>query len=138
MPAGEMVERLEDGQSEDEPTNLTPSTPERDAELQEWCLLPEVALPFAHFDASDGSIKPLTVDEMKKLKGHMKSAHLSKSHLRKACLTAEGPRRIHRRDRDVDKATHVLHIDIAGPVTNPMMVLSTFWFVHRGSQASLS
>ena len=67
MPAGEMVERPEDDQSENEPTNLMPSTPERDAELQEWCLLPEVALRSANLDASDGSIKPLTVDEMEEL-----------------------------------------------------------------------
>ena len=33
------------------------------------------------------------------------------------CLEAEGPRRIHRTIRDIDKATHVLHIDIAGPLT---------------------
>ena len=30
-------------------------------------------------------------------------------------MEAEGPRRIHRSSRDVDRATHVLHIDIAGP-----------------------
>ena len=99
--------RPEDGQLEDAVTNLTPSTTERDAELQEWCLLPEVALPFAHLDATDGSIKPLTVDEMEELKNDTQSGHLTKSHLRKGCLTAEGPRRIHRRVRDVDKATHI-------------------------------
>ena len=36
-----MVEWPEYDQLETEP-----STPERDAELQEWCLLPELALPF--------------------------------------------------------------------------------------------
>ena len=30
---------------------------------------------------------------------------------------AEGPRRTCRRDRDIDKATHILHIDITGPLT---------------------
>ena len=64
MPAGEMVERPEDDKVED----LIPSTSGMDAELQEWCLLLEVALPFAHLDASDGSILPLTVDEMELLK----------------------------------------------------------------------
>ena len=117
MPAEEMVERPEDGQSEDEPTNLIPSTPEREAELQEWRLLPEVALPFAHLGASDGSTKPLTVNKMELLKNHIQSGHLTKSHSCKGCLTAEDPRRIHGRVRDVDKATHVLRIDIAGPLT---------------------
>ena len=42
---------------------------------------------------------------------------MTKSNLCKSCLEAEGPRRIHRSIRDVDKATHVLHIDIAGPLT---------------------
>ena len=68
-----MFERPEDNQSENEPTNLMPSTPKRNAELQEWCLLPEVALPFAHLDASDGSIKSLTIDEMEELKSHIQS-----------------------------------------------------------------
>ena len=100
MPAEEMIERSEDDKEED----LKTSTSGMDADLQEWCLLPEVALPFAHLDASDGSISPLDK---------------TKSHSCKGCLTAEGPRRIHRRIRDVDKATHVLHIDIAGPLTKP-------------------
>ena len=33
------------------------------------------------------------------------------------CLEAEGLRRIHKTIREVDKATHVLHIDTAGPLT---------------------
>ena len=73
MPPEEMVERPEEDQSEDEPTNLTPTTPKSEAELQERRLLPEVALPFAHLDASDGSIKPLTVDEVEELKNHIQS-----------------------------------------------------------------
>ena len=32
-------------------------------------------------------------------------------------MTAQNPRRLRRRVRDVDKATHGLHTDIAGPVT---------------------
>ena len=113
MPTEEMIERSEDDKEED----LKTSTSGRDAELQEWCLLPEVALPFVHLDASDGIISPLDHDEMVELKQHIQSGHLTKSHLCKGCLTAEGPRRIHRRVRDVDKATHTLHIDIAGPLT---------------------
>ena len=113
MPAEEMIERSEDDKEED----LKTSTSVMDAELQEWCLLPEIALPFAHLDASDGSISPLDHDEMEELKQHIQLGHLTKSHLCKGCLTAEGPRRIHRRVRDVDKATRTLHIDIAGPLT---------------------
>ena len=113
MPADDTVERSEDDKEED----LRTSTHGMDADLQEWCLLPEVSLPFAHLDASDGSISPLDNDAMEELKKHIQSGHLTKSHLCKGCLTAEGPRRIHKRVRDVDKATHVLHIDIAGPLT---------------------
>ena len=113
MPAEEMIKSSEDDKEED----LKTSIPIADAELQEWCLLPEVALPFAHLDASDGSISPLDHDAMEELKQHIQSGHLTKSHLCKGCLTAEGPRRIHRRVRDFDKATHTLHIDIAGPLT---------------------
>ena len=92
-----------------------PSAPERDAELQEWRLLLEVALPFAHLVALN--LWPSTRWSMEELKNHIQSGRLTKSHLRKGCLTAEGPRRIHGRVRDVDKATHVLHTDIAGPLT---------------------
>ena len=113
MPAEEVIKRSEDDKEED----LKTSTSGMDAELQEWCLLPELALPFAHLDASDGSILPLDHDEMEELKQHIQSGHLTKSHLRKGRLTAEGPRRIHRRVRDIDKATHTLHIDMAGPLT---------------------
>ena len=113
MPAEDTVERSEDDKEED----LRTSTSGMDADLQEWCLLPEVSLPFVHLDASDGSISPLDNDAMEELKKHIQSGHLTKSHLCKGCLTAEGPRRIHRRIRDVDKATHTLHIDIAGPLT---------------------
>ena len=55
MPADDTVERSEDDKEED----LRTSTHGMDADLQEWCLLPEVSLPFAHLDASDGSILPL-------------------------------------------------------------------------------
>ena len=104
MPIEEMIERSEDDKEED----LKTSTSGMEADLQEWCLLPEVALPFAHLDASDGSISPLDNAEMEELKKHIQSGHLTKSHLCKGCLTAEGPRRIHGRVRDVDKATHML------------------------------
>ena len=35
----------------------------------------------------------------------------------RGCLQAEGPRKVHRTVRDIDRATHTLHIDIAGPFT---------------------
>ena len=73
MPAEETVDRKEDDKGEEEPENLVPATPERDATLQEWRLLPEVSLPFAHLDASGASITPLTVDEMDELKNHIQS-----------------------------------------------------------------
>ena len=59
----------------------------------------------------------LNEEELKELSEHVLSGHVTKSNLCKTCLEAEGPRRIHRSIRDVDKATHVLHIDIAGPLT---------------------
>ena len=48
MPAEVMNERSEDDKEED----LKTSTSGTDAELQEWCLLPEVALPFQKFCSS--------------------------------------------------------------------------------------
>ena len=68
MPAEEIVDREEAHTREEEPESLVPSTPEGDAILQEWCLLPEVSLPFAYLDASDGRVKLLTVGEMEELK----------------------------------------------------------------------
>ena len=56
----------------------------------------------------------------KRKKQRIQSGHLTKSHLcnlGRGCLPAEGPRRIHRRIRDVNKDTHALHLDIAGPLT---------------------
>ena len=105
MPTKETVDREEDDTAEEEPESLVPSTPERDIILQEWRLLPEVSLPFAHLDASDGSIRPLIVDEM--LKIHIQSGHLVKMRLCKGCLTAEGPRRIHRRELGMSTRQHM-------------------------------
>ena len=61
-------------------------------------------------------MKPLTDHELEELRSHISSGHLTQSNVCKGCLIAEGPRRIHRIVKDVDKATHVLHIDIAGPL----------------------
>ena len=65
--------------------------------------------PMAHFN-------PLQKKE-KELRDHVNTGHLNKRQSCKACLLSEGPRRVHRRVRDVDRATHVLHINIAGPLT---------------------
>ena len=50
------------------------------------------------------------------MKDHVESGHTTKSNLCKGCFEAEGPRKVHRTVRDVDKASHVLHIGIAGPL----------------------
>ena len=69
-----------------------------------------------HFEnVSDGSIKPLSPQEEKELRDHINPGHVKKSNLCKGCLLSEGPHKLHKRVRNVDRATHVLHIDIAGP-----------------------
>ena len=60
----------------------------------------------------------LTIDwhrEQEELSDRIRSGHSSKSNLCRGCLQAEGPRKIHRTIRDIDRATHALHVDIAGP-----------------------
>ena len=74
-----------------------------------------VAHQCLRLNVSDGSIKPLSSQEEKELREHINSGHVKKSNLCKGCLLSEGPRKLHKRIRDVAKATHVLHIDIAGP-----------------------
>ena len=64
----------------------------------------------------DGSIDPLSSDEMKGLEEQVRSGRVTKSNNCRGCLEAEGPKRTHRGVRDVDKATHTLHIDVAGPL----------------------
>ena len=111
----------EDAQEEithkEEPLELKPPSPEEEAILQEWCNQEHVSLPMSFPASSDGEIKPLSSTEQDELKAHVLSGHLTKCHLCRGCLIAEGPRRVHRTVRDVDKATHTLHIDIAGPIT---------------------
>ena len=97
--------------------NLTLPDPDEQTALDEWCRSDHVALPSTDLPASDGSMLALNEEELKELSDHVLSGHVTKSNLCKSCLEAEGPRRIHRSIRDVDKATHVLHIDIAGPLT---------------------
>ena len=82
------------------------------ADLNMWhCPLPTNLRPMA--------LQALNEEELRELSEHIISGHTTKSNLCKGCLEAEGPRRIHRSVREVDKATHVLHIDIAGPLTLP-------------------
>ena len=77
-----------------------------------------MSLPWSDFDlpVSNGSILPLSEPELQELAEHVHSGHVKKSNLCRGCLEAEGPRRTHRSIRDIDKATHTLHIDIAGPL----------------------
>ena len=110
-------EAEEDADDKIELEKLTAPSPEEEAVLQEWCAQEEVSLPFIHLDSSDGEVAPLSASQLEELRAHISSGHLTKSNLCKGCLIAEGPRRIHRTVRDVDKATHILHIDIAGPLT---------------------
>ena len=37
--------------------------------------------------------------------------------MHRGCLQVDDPRKVHRTVRDIDKATHTLHIDIASPFT---------------------
>ena len=69
----------------------------------------------------------LTPDQLQELREHIASGHVKMSNLCKGCLLSEGPRRMHRRIRDVDRATHCLHIDIAGPL--PPSVDGYFYFL---------
>ena len=73
-------------------------------------------LPIDPVDISDGTICPLAPDQLQEIREHIASGQMKKSNLCKGCLLSEGPRRIQRRSRDVDRATHCLHIDIAGPL----------------------
>ena len=95
---------------------LTIPSAEEQLELEKWCKDELVSLPWSDLPASDGSIAPLSQPELQELAEHVDSGHVQKSNLCRGCLEAEGPRRIHRTIRDIDKATHTLHIDIAGPL----------------------
>ena len=97
---------------------LTMTIPDDDEmkEIEEWCRDDSVALPFAELPASNGAFLPLTQPEKEELAEHLRTGHLNKTNLCRGCLEAEGPRKIHRTVRDIDKATHTLHIDIAGPL----------------------
>ena len=90
---------------------------EEEKALQEWCDSDLVSLPFEPLPSSDGTIQPLDDSELQELSDHLRSGHSTKSNLCRGCLEADGPRKMHRSIRDIDRAMHVLHIDIAGPFT---------------------
>ena len=102
-----------------ETTTMTTMTiPDDELEkIEEWCKEDLVSLPFASLPASDGMIDPFTDTELQELQQHLHSGHLKKTNLCRGCLESEGPRKLHRTVREVDRATHTLHIDIAGPFT---------------------
>ena len=91
--------------------------PEEERTLQEWCSSELASLPSTSFPASDGTILPLNQREREELSDDFRSGHSSTSNVCRGCLQAEGPRKVHRTVRDMDRATHALHIDIAGPFT---------------------
>ena len=76
-----------------------------------------VSLPSTSLPASDGTILPLSQREQEELSDHIRPSHSSKSNLCRGYLQAEGSRNTHRAIRDIDRATHTLHIDITGPFT---------------------
>ena len=91
-----------------------------------WCTSDLVVLPSALLPSSNGMMSPLDSHELEELSDHLRSGHATKSNVCRGCLQSEGPRKIHRSIRDIDKATHTLHIDIAGPFAHPMMATPTF------------
>ena len=95
---------------------LSMPTAEEQQEIEDWCRDETVSLPFSDLPCSDGSILPLSPVELEELSEHVHSGHATKSNLCRGCLEAEGPRKIHRSIREIDRATHTLHIDIAGPL----------------------
>ena len=90
---------------------LTFHLPQRDVErtLQESCSSELVSLPSTALPASNGTVLPLNQIEQEELSDH--SGHSSESNLGRGCLQAEGPRKADRAVRDIDRVTHILHID---------------------------
>ena len=101
---------------EDEPQPLIEPSAEDEAILQEMVFRRSGASTFLTPAIVRRNLVPLTEAEAEELRNHIASGHVTKSNLCRGCLTAEGPRRIHRSIRDIDRATHVLHIDLAGPM----------------------
>ena len=97
------------------PMPLTISPQDEERKIEEWCSMDHVQLPYQELPSSDGSVQALSPKEQAELDYHLQTGHRNKTNLCRGCLEAEGPRRLHRTIRDVDKATHVLHIDISGP-----------------------
>ena len=103
-----------------EATTFSEPQPEEQELFQEWRKIDLVSLLFASLPASEGSVAPLSEKELEELSEHIRSGHSSKSSWRRGCMEADGPRKIHWSVRDIDKATHTLHIDIASPLGIPI------------------
>ena len=67
------------------------------------CASDLVSLPHKDLPCSDGSTDHLIPNEMKDLEDHIRSGRVTKSNNCRGCLEAEGPRKMHRGVRDVDK-----------------------------------
>ena len=97
---------------------LTLPTDDELHDSSSWCQSGLVALPSAPLPTSDGSMMPLNQDELKELNDHVNSGHLTKATCAEVACNLKVPGRCTCGSvRDIDKATHVLHIDIAGPLT---------------------
>ena len=96
----------------DDIVHLSMLTQEKEKGIQEWCVNKQVALPLNPLETADGRTQPLTAEEEeeeKEFTDHINPSHLTKRHLCKGCLLPEGPRRVHRRVRDVDRATQTAY-----------------------------
>ena len=91
--------------------NLTLPNHSEQLLIDQWCRSEHVALPFTDLPPSNVSMMSINEEAWCELSERILSGHRPRSNLRRGCLEAEGPRRIHRSIREVDKATHFLHID---------------------------
>ena len=86
-----------------ETVSLTVPEAEEQLELDNWCQPELAASPSDALPASDGSMMPLSEDEVIELTDHVNSGRLTKSNLCRGCLQSERPRRIHRSVRDLTR-----------------------------------
>ena len=73
--------------------SLIAPDPDQQLQVDSWCQSDLVALPSAALPASDGSMMPLTENEIVELTDHVSSGHVTTSNLCRGCLQSEGPRR---------------------------------------------
>ena len=74
--------------------------------IEDWCKSDLVSLPSSSLPASNGMITPLEDKQLKGFSHHLLSALATKSNFCRGCLEAEGPSRIRRLMRDVERARH--------------------------------